>query len=316
MQPIPSIQQLTNFFNSVSATPSSQEGQKALAQFDTLAPNSAALSGALEGQFGVDELRQRVSGLRKGIIDTENAIEGVGDNVLGRTSGSLVSQAQVDRLTQKEQEPLYDLLGDKTQDLSFTSTDANEAQTRADRFLGFTLDDIAQKRGSIQDRINLALGREETARQQAAQQAQLSSFLDRFNSISSRLDALGQNIQSSRNRVTSGIASADRTLQNARSSNFLQPAASGRTVQNTQNPQQVGSGTTIQGGSSGITLQGRGAVSGNQALRVNSGGSGQSISGVTRANPGTISGVQYAQPRQSIIGVSPGRSRLTISGVR
>lgn len=195
MQPIPSIQELTSFFQGISAAPSSKDGQTALARFDNLAPDSASLSSSLNQQFGVDDLRGRVSALRKGIVDTENAIEGVGDNVLGRTSGSLVSQAQVDRLTQKEQEPLFDLLGTKTQDLGFTSADAQDAQTRSDRFLGFTLDDIAQKRGSIQDRINLALNREDQARQERARQSQLSSILDRFNSIGSRLDALGQNIQ-------------------------------------------------------------------------------------------------------------------------
>lgn len=304
MQPIPSIQQLTNFFQGISATPGSKEGQTALARFDNLAPDAASLSGTLNQQFGVDDLRGRVSALRKGIVDTENAIEGVGDNVLGRTSGSLVSQAQVDRLTQKEQEPLFDVLGTKTQDLGFTSADAQDAQTRSDRFLGFTLDDIAQKRGSIQDRINLALNREDTARQEAARQSQLSSILDRFNSIGSRLDALGQNIAASRSRLQSGISSADRTLQNAQSSRFLQPAASGRTVQRTANPQRVGSGRSIQSGGGGITLQGRGAISGGTPLSVSRGGSNQRIGGVTMARPGTISGVGYAQPRQSIIGVS------------
>lgn len=82
--------------------------------------------------LGVDDAKARVKSARSAIRATEDTIAGVPDSVSGRTSGSLVSDAQRNRLVQNEVAPMQDVLrtqnagyGDATTDLNTLNTDLN-----------------------------------------------------------------------------------------------------------------------------------------------------------------------------------------------
>lgn len=56
--------------------------------------------------LGGNEIRTNVGNLRKQILDTENLLNAVEGSVKGRTSGSLVTEAQRQRITNLEREPI------------------------------------------------------------------------------------------------------------------------------------------------------------------------------------------------------------------
>jgi hypothetical protein len=59
-----------------------------------------------ETRLGLPSSRQRLEGLRGAIGNTENLLRGVDPSVTGRTQGSLVSEAQRQRMVNLEREPL------------------------------------------------------------------------------------------------------------------------------------------------------------------------------------------------------------------
>ena len=82
--------------------------------------------------LGVDDAKARVKSARTAIRATEDTISGVPDSVAGRTSGSLVGDAQRNRLVQNEVAPMQDVLrtqnagyGDASQDFNVLNTDLN-----------------------------------------------------------------------------------------------------------------------------------------------------------------------------------------------
>lgn len=236
MQPIPSVEELNTFFNSIGSGLSSSDAESALTRFDQTTPGTAQLAQTINQNTGVDALKGDVSKYRKSILDTENAIEGVKDSVLGRTSNSLVSQAQVDALTQKERNPLYQVLGTQSRNLENSNIDYQDAQTRADRLLGYTRDDIGTKRGSISGRLDLALNREAVNRQEAARQAELNRLSGVFDSLFQSINSTRNSINQSSQNVRNGINSANGVLNNR----FPTLQSNAGNLNPTYNPQQTG----------------------------------------------------------------------------
>jgi len=72
--------------------------------------------------LGVDDAKARVAGARTAIRATEDTITAAPDSVAGRTSGSLVTDAQRNRLVQNEVAPLQEMM--RTQSNAYT--DANQ----------------------------------------------------------------------------------------------------------------------------------------------------------------------------------------------
>jgi len=75
--------------------------------FQSQRKNPIDLLNEAGATLGLPEVRTRVSSLRKSVLDTENLLNSVEGSVKGRTSGSLVTEAQRQRLTNMEREPIY-----------------------------------------------------------------------------------------------------------------------------------------------------------------------------------------------------------------
>jgi len=82
-----------------------------LSQFQATQKNPLQLLNEAQATLGIPEVRTRVSSLRKSLLDTENLLAGVEGSVQGRTQGSLVTEAQRQRLTNLERQPVAEQLG-------------------------------------------------------------------------------------------------------------------------------------------------------------------------------------------------------------
>lgn len=83
--------------------------------------------------LGVDDAKERVKSARTAIRSTEDTIAATPDSVAGRTGGSLVTDAQRNRLVQNEVAPLNEIMrtqssafGDASQDLSTLSNEVDK----------------------------------------------------------------------------------------------------------------------------------------------------------------------------------------------
>lgn len=87
------------------------QASKNLQDWQASRKNPVDLLNEATSALGIPEVRTRVSSLRKSLLDTENLLSGVEGSVKGRTQGSLVTEAQRQRLTALEREPIAGQLG-------------------------------------------------------------------------------------------------------------------------------------------------------------------------------------------------------------
>ena len=137
-----------------------------LADLQSRQQNPLSLYNEAQAKLGVPEVRGRVSGLRKQVLDTENLLNAVEGSVTGRTQGSLVTEAQRQRLTALERQPLA---GQASQ---FQGALTNEGATLADLMgqastsanLGY--EGQKTKEEGLRYRLEQALSREDEQRRQ------------------------------------------------------------------------------------------------------------------------------------------------------
>ncbi len=84
-----------------------------------------------ETRLGLPSATQRQAGLRAAITNTENLIRSVDPSVSGRTSGSLVTEAQKTRMVGLERQPLDDSFREQSRAYEGESTNINELNRRA-----------------------------------------------------------------------------------------------------------------------------------------------------------------------------------------
>ena len=106
-----------------------------LSQYQTFSNNRVKPEDYVKrysADLGVDDAKARVKSARSAIKATEDTIAATPDSVSGRTSGSLVTDAQRNRLVQNEVAPLQDVLrtqggayGDASTDFSTLNSDLN-----------------------------------------------------------------------------------------------------------------------------------------------------------------------------------------------
>lgn len=82
-----------------------------LTNYQSKKKNPTELYNDAVSSLGIPEVRTRVANLRRSLVDTENLLSGVEGSVKGRTQGSLVTEAQRQRLTAIEREPIAGQLG-------------------------------------------------------------------------------------------------------------------------------------------------------------------------------------------------------------
>lgn len=99
-----------------------------------------------EQRLGIPTATQRQVGLRGAITNTENLIRNVDPSVSGRTAGTLVNDAQKQRLIALEREPLSSQFREESRALEGETANISELQRRAmqDAQLSISADDAAE----------------------------------------------------------------------------------------------------------------------------------------------------------------------------
>lgn len=89
--------------------------------------------------LGVDDAKERVKGARTAIRATEDTIAGTPDSVSGRTSGSLVTDAQRNRLVQNEVAPLNEIMRTQSNAFGDANADLTTLSGELDKRVGYGL---------------------------------------------------------------------------------------------------------------------------------------------------------------------------------
>jgi len=125
-----------------------------LANYDSKRKSSADYVNEAMLQHGVPEIRSRVSGLRTTLANTENALNSVDPSVTGRTSRSLVTEAQRSRIVNKEREPIAAQYGDQSRALSNESANMSEQMKAAQLLAEGQISDYTIGRSALQSRYS------------------------------------------------------------------------------------------------------------------------------------------------------------------
>lgn len=131
-----------------------------------------ALNSAL-ATYGVPEIRNTVSGLRTTVANTTNALNAVDPSVTGRTSGSLVTEAQRAAMVNNERAPIAQNLTDENGALSQNQQDLSDALGQANTTATNAVNDYNSGRSALQSEYDTAYQSEQdkAANQLAEQQA-------------------------------------------------------------------------------------------------------------------------------------------------
>jgi acetyl/propionyl-CoA carboxylase alpha subunit len=134
---------------------------KQIADYDGKRVTSTdALNEAL-GQFGVPEIRKNVSALRTTIANTTNALNGVDPSVTGRTSNSLVTEAQRQKQVANERAPIAQQLSSQTGAYQTASGDLGDATNQATSIANNRVNDWNTGRSLLQGQYDQTYKREQ-----------------------------------------------------------------------------------------------------------------------------------------------------------
>lgn len=122
------------------------------------------LSGA-EQRLGIPTLQQSIAGKRAAISNTENLIKSIAPSVTGRTSGSLVTEAQRTGLIAKERQPLGEQLSTQQSGLNVDLQNLGDLTGRANLETELAIQKEADKIKYLSDLYEKVYGKEEADKQ-------------------------------------------------------------------------------------------------------------------------------------------------------
>jgi hypothetical protein len=143
-----------------------------LADYDSKRVTSEQAMNEALGQYGVPELRKSVADWRTTTANTRNALNAVDPSVTGRTSQSLVTEAQRQRMVASEREPIAGQLNEQTIASGQDEAALRDALGMATTTATNKVNDWNTGRQSLVDRRDTAYKREQDdmARQLASEQ--------------------------------------------------------------------------------------------------------------------------------------------------
>ena len=109
----------------------SQQALQTLQQAQSSALNPDAFLQQQENALGVSNQRDTVQGLRGALNNTTKLLQQVAPSVMGRTQGSLVTNAQATRQISNEQAPIAQNLNNQNQAYRQAAQDLSDLQARA-----------------------------------------------------------------------------------------------------------------------------------------------------------------------------------------
>lgn len=126
-----------------------------------------------ENRLGVSGVRQRQAGLRGAIMNTESLLKNVDPSVTGRTSGSLVSEAQRTKMVANERAPIAEQFTEQSRALEGESANLGDLTRQASTAAQLSLGQDDQQLNFLQGLYNNTYQQEKDA---ADRQEQIRQF--------------------------------------------------------------------------------------------------------------------------------------------
>jgi hypothetical protein len=152
--------------------PSSADAYKAINDFNASQPKANDVLSQADAKYGIPELQGRVSDLQGLTNNLTNSIAAVDPSVTGRTSGSLVTEAQRSALVNRERQPLLDSFNKTSADLGGERNNLTLAHQLAGSYADSMMREGATKYSNLWNNYQNALTGEQTAKDNAYRQAQ------------------------------------------------------------------------------------------------------------------------------------------------
>lgn len=156
------------------APPSAAAAFQSLNDFNSTRETPQAATDAANSKYGVTGLASQLDQLRGLTSNLQTAIGNVAPSVAGRTSGSLVTQAQRDAITNNETQPLTDQFNKVSTNLNDVNGQYNEAQGLASNYANSLLTSDQQKYQDLFGQYTNAQSQEAATAAQALEQQKLA----------------------------------------------------------------------------------------------------------------------------------------------
>ena len=141
----------------------SQEALTQLQGFTSQRKSPVDILNESQKTLGVPDSQQRVVGLRGAVTNTENLLRGVDPSVTGRTQGSLVTDAQRQRLVAMERAPLDQAFQTQQGALANETANANTLNQNAITQAQLSISGEDQKQNALKSIYDLLFGQEQNA---------------------------------------------------------------------------------------------------------------------------------------------------------
>lgn len=142
----------------------STEALNELQQFQASRANPLDIYNKATTDLGVQDVRGRVGSLRGTLLNTENLLNQVEGSVTGRTQGSLVTEAQRQRLANLERQPLAAQYGQQSKSLANEQASLSDLLNQAQQRSGMEFQGLQAREQSLRDVYNSMFQREQEQR--------------------------------------------------------------------------------------------------------------------------------------------------------
>lgn len=177
-------------------SPSSQDAYAALQNFNNTRKSTSDILNEANAKYGVDDLTGRAKNYGVLVGNLQNSINAVDPSVTGRTSGSLVTEAQRSALVNREQQPLLKDLSTESQNYTNAQNDLNTARQQAGAYVTAVQGDQDTKYKALSDAYAAAVAAEQAAEQKRQYDADLAEKQREYNAslAASKAAASGYNL--------------------------------------------------------------------------------------------------------------------------
>lgn len=151
------------------------DSTSALSALNSFQPTSSAdILSQAQSKYGIPDLSNRVQALTGITNNLTNSIAAVDPSVTGRTSGSLVTEAQRSALVNREKQPLLTDLSTNEQNLNTAKGDLNTNQSFADSLAAALASDQTNKYNRLKSQYDVSKAAEDTRASQQLEQQKLT----------------------------------------------------------------------------------------------------------------------------------------------
>lgn len=172
---------LQAYDSSINADPnqSSADIQSAFSKFQASKKNPLDVYNDAVNQLGVGDVRTRVQNLRTQLLNTENLLNGVDGSVTGRTQGSLVTEAQRQRLVNLERAPIMQDYGKMSGSLNNENATLSDLLGQAQSQSQLAVQGASDRENAIKFALEQATRRETDAEDRRRFELQLQMARDK-----------------------------------------------------------------------------------------------------------------------------------------